>query len=212
MPLTTIDGVLCIPQKEFKRFTSFLVFREYALTAGNMCRSQRDAEEELGAKSRNYQGSNGSGVWWSASHSAFSYLSDEWLIQEIYKAIQPGAARDARCKVGDEEDIDGNVWVIPEDAKSVAADLSYYFDNEGNRHDAGYADLALIGPASLGGKIVLELCQRLAQEVYRDDTAAGYTRRILTDIPQVATPPENDISEKECFYHGQNHEPHHADG
>lgn len=203
MPLTTIDGVLCIPQKEFWHFTSFLGFRENAMTAGRMYASIKDAEEKLGAKSRDYHGSN-----WPATYSIFSYLPDEWLIREIYKAIQPGTDKTV-CKVG-EEDIDGNVWAIPEDAMTVASDLSYYTDNEGTVHHAGYADLALIGPASLGGKIVLELCRRLAQEVYRDDAAAGYTRHTLTDIPQVVSPPENDISEKECFYHGQDHEPHHA--
>lgn len=205
MPLTTIDGVLCIPQDEFGHFTSFLGLQEYAMTAGRMYASQQDAEEKLGAKSRVHRSSNG----YSGTHSVFSYLPDDWLIREIYKSIQP-AGDHTRCKVG-EEDVDGNVWAIPEDAKGVAPDLSYYTDNEGNQHKAGFADLALIGPASLGGKIVLELCRRLAQEVYRDNVATGYTRRTLTDIPQAATPPENDISEKECFYHGQNHEPHHAD-
>ncbi len=85
---------------------------------------------------------------------------DWFLLRELRRAIQPAASH-AKAEIG-EEDMDGNVY-----------------QGEG---DPGLADISPIGPASLFGKLALELCDRLEKELRGDAAARG---RIQHDVSQL---------------------------
>ena len=166
MPLTTIDGVLCCPRSEFDQLCHYLGLQEYALTYGPRYISEDRADRELGAKTRYLHGEN-----YSASYSPLSYAPDEWFVREVAKGVNPQAISSVKTKIG-EEDLNGEIWPGP-DADAPAFD-PYWVDETGEKHRLANADLSLIGPASLGGKIVRELCYRLYVEVQKDKHAQQY--------------------------------------
>lgn len=78
---------------------------------------------------------------------------DSYLIESIARLVQPAYLPDLRAQIY-EEDINGQVY-----------------DGVGRPQEA---DINPIGPASLAGKIALELCRRMAQELAGDGQAARY--------------------------------------
>lgn len=171
MSLVVIDGLLCCPTDEFQALCCIQGLKQHAITDGAKYRAEQAAKTELGALPRTHYTSSG-----SSSFSPFSYLPDEWVARKIYKCIQPSTYGSSLVEIG-EEDIEGNVWPGPDE--DYKGSKEYWTDETGKRHYRGHADMSLTGPASLGGKIVLELCRRLAHEVYKDKAAAQYAQQVL---------------------------------
>ncbi len=86
----------------------------------------------------------------------YSCWPDWFLLRELRRAIQP-AWCGALAEIG-EEDINGVVY-----------------QGEGYPGDA---DISPIGPASLFGKIALELCARLEKELRGDAAARGRVQNV----------------------------------
>lgn len=163
MPLTTINGVLCLPVDEFQYYCHFLGLEQAAMTEGPVYTSLRKAVEVNGMTPKHFSGKTGESVW-AASYDAFSYATDAWVIQEAQKLIREagGSGKLALAQIG-EQDIEGEIW--PGEP---------WTDENGKYHSHWPADLSLTGPATLGGKILLELIHRLSIEVAKDKHALGY--------------------------------------
>lgn len=168
MALTTIDGVLCCPLDEFSRLTTYLGLQEYAFTYGPKYVSENRAQDEFGMIRRTYSYKNG-----VSSYSPFNYAPDWWVLREMLKSVAP-ACDSTPPQIG-EQDIDGNVYTGGELSQLARADYS------------------LIGPASLGGKIVRELGYRLFVEIQKDKHAEGYAphEQLIHDVLQPDSPTEN---------------------
>lgn len=163
MPLTTIDGALCLPWDEFDHFCSFLGLEDAAMTEGPIYTSLRRAVEERGMTPKHFSGKNGASTW-SASYDAFSYATDAWIAREAKKLVREAGTSGllGLAQIG-EQDIEGQVWPG-----------APWTDENGKYHSHWPADLSLTGPATLGGKILLELIHRLSIEVAKDKHALGY--------------------------------------
>lgn len=167
MPLTTIDGVLCCPREEFEYLCQFLGLEQVAMTDGPLLTSLRQGEDRgMGARHITGPGS-------SATHTAVSYAPDDWLAHEARKVVREAGTT---CNLGyaqiGEQDVDGAVWPGPDpECANKPPNHQYWTDSEGNKHMRGHADLSLTGPASLGGKILIELTYRLYVEAQKDKHA-----------------------------------------
>lgn len=169
MPLTTIDGVLCCPRDEFEHLCQFLGLEQAAMTDGPAYTSKRRAAEEQGMGERHFHHSEGSQSW-SADFDAFSYAPDDWLAREARKVVREAATSSefGYAQIG-EQGIDGAIWPGPDpECADLPPSRQYWTDSEGKQHMRGKADLSLTGPASLGGKILIELTFRLYVEVKKD--------------------------------------------
>lgn len=85
---------------------------------------------------------------------------DWFLLRELRRVVQP-AYCSARAEIG-EEDVDGSLY-----------------QGDGL---PGEADISPIGPASLFGKVALELCRRFEKELRGDSTA----RARVQDVSHLA--------------------------
>ncbi len=166
MSLTIIDGHLCCPRAEFAFLYAIKQLVNSEIMDAQRLLAEDRALKTRGAAPRTYFTENSAGT-----HSAFAYLPDDWLVDRIFRCIQPIGYGYVYTQVG-EEDVEGEVWPGP-DADAPALD-PYWTDATGEKHRIHHADLSPTGPASLGGKIVLELCRRLALEVRGDNHVKKY--------------------------------------
>ncbi len=171
MSLTIIDGQLCCPRAEFAFLYSVNQLVNSEIMDAQRLLAEDQALKSRGAAPRTYFSENSVGT-----HSAFSYLPDDWLVDRIFRCIRPIGYGYAYTQVG-EEDVEGEVWPGP-DADAPTHD-PYWTDETGKKHRIHNADLSPTGPASLGGKIVLELCWRLALEVRGDSHVKKYAAPVL---------------------------------
>ncbi len=166
MSLTIIDGQLCCPRAEFAFLYSVNQLVNSEIMDAQRLVAEDQALKRRGAAPRTYFHKNSTGTY-----SAFSYLPDDWLVDWILRCIKPIGYWNTSVQVG-EEDVEGEAWPGP-DADAPALD-PYWTDETGKKHYIQDADLSPTGPASLGGKIVLELCRRLALEVRGDNHVKKY--------------------------------------
>ncbi len=189
MALTTIDGVLCCPKTEFAQLVAMKVLADQAMTYAPQYAAEQRLYRDLGAKSRSYN-KDGGNAW---TVLPLSYLSDRQVIRELDKLIKPVAFGALVPKIG-EENVDGEVWPGPDEdvpGYDLGKPTSYWTDENGVQHKAGHADISLVGPASLGGKIVLELLRRLRVELAKDDHAQRYATQEQLDQRVLQPPAEN---------------------
>ena len=184
MPLTTINGVLCLPVEEFQYYCHLLGLEQAALTDGPVYTSLRRAAEKDGMPPKHFSRKEEDGSGWSASYDAFSYAPDEWVVQEARKLVREAATSSdlGYAEIG-EQDIEGEVWPGPDPGlENELPRDQYWTDEHGKKHTRKKADHSLTGPASLGGKILIELCYRLYIEVKKDEHAAhNYAKRERPD-------------------------------
>lgn len=162
MPLTTIDGKLYLDDGEFSFLVAIKNMNELDFYQPQVV-AEAHAEDEIGYHRYHRQGLS---VW-----------PERYLIKAIRKAVGTkayGGWPYGNCELG-EQSISGHVYGSPEDPAK--------YDHQGNLIPGEMADLSPAGPASLLGKIALELCRRLEIELDGDDLAAqrSYMPR---DYPQ----------------------------
>lgn len=152
MALTTIDGKLYLPLQELDFLYSVQLIN---MLAGQQPRviAEAQAEEEIGYQ----RGKNQYAEVWP----------ERYLIKKVREQITPRAYGSgnsiAKCQVG-EESINGHVYGSEEEPVRYDPFL-------GKPIDVPWADLGLVGPASLIGKVALELCRRLELELNEDERA-----------------------------------------
>lgn len=159
MPLITIDGKLYLSDEELTYLCSVKLMNEVAQEQPQLV-AEAQAEEEIGYRRNRKQGMS---VW-----------PERYLIKKVRGSTTSKAWGRAGgfgvCEPG-EESINGHIYGSP--------DEPIMYDRDGKPHNQPYADLSVVGPASLLGKIALELCRRLEIELDGDDRAArrGYMPR-----------------------------------
>ncbi len=163
MPLTTIDGKLYLDDGEFGFLISVKLMNELDQQQPQVV-AEAHAEDDIGYRRTRRQGMS---VW-----------PEQYLIKATRRAVSSkayGFNQFGRCEIG-EQSINGHVYGSPEEPAK--------YDNHGNLKRGDMADLSPAGPASLLGKVALELCRRLEIELDGDDRAAwrGYMPR---DEPQL---------------------------
>lgn len=151
MPLTTIDGKLYLDDGEFSFLCAIKLMNELDQQQPQVV-AEAHAEDDIGYRRTRRQGMS---VW-----------PEQYLIKATRRAVASkayGFNQFGRCELG-EQSINGHVYGSPEEPAK--------YDHDGNLERGDMADLSPAGPASLMGKIALELCRRLEIELNGDDRAA----------------------------------------
>lgn len=168
MPLTTIDGILYLPAIEYNFLASMELHNELERQWPEWLASY-DAAQDLSYETGIYQD--------------IARWPVDYLIKQIRRQARQRAGGNnefAYVQVpGREEDLNGRVYTQEEMAPG----------EPGYRR---HADQSLIGPASLVGKIALELARRLEVELTGDAMAASSSWQPKTLEEDVHDPPAPD--------------------
>ena len=160
MPLTTIDGKLYLDKTEFGMLVAVEEINAQEILHGwSTAIAASKAVEEIGYDDHGTQSTSG---W-----------PEKYLVKSVREAVTQRAHSSYHCELG-EESVNGHLYGSPEEPEVEPW------------NEIPLADIGIVGPASLLGKIALELCRRLENELMGDKQAGrrNYTPR--------AEPPEED--------------------